>query len=182
MQQFELILRNEKVKLYNRIAWIFLALNFAFFIVLLFSEVYRYPALAFIAALAVYLGMRRFLYRKGRASALLDEFVFFIPAAGWLGMHSYFMGVGCLLMGILFRLSVQKITFVFGRGFVSKTNFPKKDFTWEAFTNVMLKDGLLTLDFKNNRLMQAPVENEVSEQQFNAFAGEQLAKATANHS
>jgi hypothetical protein len=180
MERFELILRNDKIKWYRNIAWIFLALNFAIFIFLLFFDVYRFPALAFIIALGLYVAMRGYLFKKGNTVSFLDEFVFFIPAAGWFGMHSYMIAVGCLLMGLLYKLSLQKIRFVFERGSITKANFPKKEFRWEAFNNVILKDAILTLDFKNNKLVQTEIDNPgVNETEFNSFAQFQLQKDRA---
>ena len=177
MQQFEIILKNEKVKLYRNIAWIFLLLNFAVFIFLIFFDVYRYPALAFTVALGIYLLMRWYLFKNSKATIFLDEFVFFIPAAGWFGLHSYLIAIGCLLMGILYKLSLQQIKFVFSRGQIAKMNFPKKEFDWGEFNNVILKDNVLTLDFKNNKIVQADVESkDITEVDFNSFARVQLNK------
>jgi hypothetical protein len=46
----------------------------------------------------------------------------------------------------------------------------------------MIKDGILTLDYKNNKLFQAETDDdedneeyEVSEDEFNRWSGEQLA-------
>ena len=176
MEQFDIILKNDKIKWYNNIALIFLLLNFAVFIFLLFFDTYRYPALAFIAALTIYLSMRWYLFKANKADYIIDEFVFFIPAAGWLGMHSYLVGVGCLLMGILYKISLQKLKFVFTRNNIVKINFPKKEFTWNELNNVILKDHVLTLDFKNNKLIQAEIEKSqiINEAAFNSFAQSKL--------
>ncbi|MEO9023316.1 MAG: hypothetical protein ABI237_18725 [Ginsengibacter sp.] len=177
MQQFEIILRNDKIKMYRTIAWIFLLLNFSVFIFLLFYDVYHYPAMAFILALGLYLLLRWYLFKKGNSPVFLDEFVFFIPAAGWFGLHSYMVAIGCLLMGILYKLSLQKIKIIFTRGNIIKTNFPKKEFNWNEFNNVILKDDILTLDFKNNKLLQAQIENDdINETDFNSFAHLQISK------
>ena len=41
---------------------------------------------------------------------------------------------------------------------------------WSGFNNIILKDNLLTLDFKNNKLLQLNiVENKVDENTFNTF-------------
>jgi hypothetical protein len=53
----------------------------------------------------------------------------------------------------------------------------KKKFPWSAVQNVMIKDGLLTIDFKSNRLFQKEIDsgdNEASEQEFNSWAALQL--------
>jgi len=94
MQQFEIFLENDKKKFYSNIAWIFLFLNFGIFIFLVFYDAYHYPALAFIVALLLYLLLRWYLFNKKRVNYLIDEFVFFIPAAGWLGLHSYGIAIG----------------------------------------------------------------------------------------
>ena len=52
-------------------------------------------------------------------------------------------------------------------------SFPKKVYSWNELNNVVLKDGLLTIDFKNNKLYQKEVDAEVSKQvetEFNSFA------------
>jgi hypothetical protein len=58
-------------------------------------------------------------------------------------------------------------------------SFPKKMVLWPTLNNVILKDGLLTIDLKNNTLIQKqvndPVEQQV-EQEFNAFCKEQINK------
>ena len=52
-------------------------------------------------------------------------------------------------------------------------SFPKKRFSWDEVKNVVLIDGLLTIDFKNNKLLQKFVDAEVNaqtESEFNNFA------------
>ena len=56
-------------------------------------------------------------------------------------------------------------------------SFPKKKFSWNELNNVVLKDGLLTVDFKNNKLIQKEVDSEVNPQveaEFNHFAKSHL--------
>lgn len=56
-------------------------------------------------------------------------------------------------------------------------SFPKKHFQWRQLQNVLLKDGMLTIDFHNNKLIQKEIETPVSagtEQEFNGFCRERL--------
>ena len=49
----------------------------------------------------------------------------------------------------------------------------KKKISWNEIDNVVLKGGWLTIDFKNNRLMQRQInsgENEATEKEFNEWA------------
>ncbi|MEO7960703.1 MAG: hypothetical protein ABIR19_04095, partial [Ginsengibacter sp.] len=77
---------------------------------------------------------------------------------------------------ILYNLVVQKIEFIFGKLCVLKKNFPKKEFPWHGFTNVMIKDNILTMDFKNNKLLQQELlpGQDISEKDFNHFARTQI--------
>ena len=51
-------------------------------------------------------------------------------------------------------------------------SFPKKRYGWSVISNVVLKDGLVTIDLKDNTLIQKEVNELVSkdiENEFNAF-------------
>lgn len=48
----------------------------------------------------------------------------------------------------------------------------RKKYPWSAIDNVILKDGILTVDFKDNKIFQKEIdsgENEASEQEFNGW-------------
>ena len=50
---------------------------------------------------------------------------------------------------------------------------------WNEVNNVILKDGLLTIDFKNNKLFQQLILNsdeDINEKEFNYFCKQQLNK------
>jgi len=59
----------------------------------------------------------------------------------------------------------------------------KKRYQWSQFDNIVLKDGLLTLDFTNNRVLQREVEDEedddADEDEFNEYCRKQLNKVIA---
>jgi hypothetical protein len=47
---------------------------------------------------------------------------------------------------------------------------------WKALANIVKKDELLTLDFKNNKIIQVEIsQSEGSEEEFNRFCQQQLA-------
>ena len=56
----------------------------------------------------------------------------------------------------------------------------KKRYEWSDFNNIVLKDGLLTMDFKNNKLLQKEVqddeEDDADEDEFNEYCRKQLNK------
>ena len=172
MQQFEIILKNDKLKSYRVIALINLLLNFSIFTFLLFYDIYQAVALSSILALTIYVLLRIYVSKRQNSGSFFDEFVFFIPAMCWFGLHNYILMIALIFMGFLYRFSLEKIKFVFTSKRVLKTNFPKKEFNWNVFSNVILRDNILTLDFKNNRLIQSEIElqESVNETEFNEFA------------
>lgn len=56
----------------------------------------------------------------------------------------------------------------------------KRRYHWKQFSNIVLKDGLLTLDFSNNRILQREVdddeEDDADEDEFNEYCRNQLEK------
>ncbi len=53
---------------------------------------------------------------------------------------------------------------------------------WNDLNNAILKDGILTIDFKNNKIIQQQIDElsaSINEKEFNDFCKQQL--ATSNH-
>ncbi len=58
-------------------------------------------------------------------------------------------------------------------------SFPKKHYSWSELSNVVLKDGILTIDFNSNKLIQKEIQSGSiarDEQDFNEFCRNMLAK------
>lgn len=56
-------------------------------------------------------------------------------------------------------------------------SLPKKIVDWRDLNNVILKDGILTIDFQNNKIIQKEIESDTSkqtEQEFNEFCSQKL--------
>jgi hypothetical protein len=176
MQQFDIVLKNDKIKSYRNIAMILLLLNLAIFIYLLFYDQYRYEAASAILLVGIYVFMRLYFIKKYNQGNYLDQIILFVLAGCWLGLQNYLMVTALVILGILYHLTLQKIQFVFTPEKVTRFTFPAKEYDWNLFNNVILKDNVLTLDFKNDKLIQAEIENQknINEQQFNSFAQSQL--------
>jgi hypothetical protein len=55
----------------------------------------------------------------------------------------------------------------------------KKLYPWAEINNMLIKDDYITIDFKNNKLIQKQINEPVTEtikNEFNAFCAEHLAK------
>ena len=178
MQQFEIVLKNYKIRSYRFIALLIVFFNLAIFIFLLFSDKYFYNAAASLFLIAAYCLYRFYVAKKYKSGFYMDEVSFFILAGCWVALQNYLVVAGCVVMGILYYFSLQKLLFVFDNTSVKKKNFPSAEYSWNNFSNVMLKDNILTLDFDNNKLIQLEIETEknINEFEFNEFAQQQILK------
>jgi len=61
---------------------------------------------------------------------------------------------------------------------IAMLTYPQKNMEWTALQNMVIKDGLLTIDYKNNKIMQAEIipalSNIGDEAEFNDFCRLQL--------
>jgi hypothetical protein len=60
----------------------------------------------------------------------------------------------------------------------------RRKYNWGDFNNIVLKDDLLTMDFKSNHLLQRETideEGDAEEDEFNNYCSQQLAKAGNNY-
>ncbi len=180
--QFEIILKNEKIKSYRSIVLFVLLLNLSLFILMLFYDVYRYEAASAILLVGIYIFMRLYFIKKYNQGNYLDQVLLFVLAGCWFGLQNYYMVIALVIVGVLYHFALQKLKIVFTTQKVMKLNFPEKEYLWNGFNNVILKDNILTLDFKNNHLVQAEVEEpkNINEKQFNSFAQAQLKEVTAS--
>lgn len=178
MQQFELEIKNEKKKSYRLFNWFALIISVAAFLFFLLYGDWFIEALGAIIIVFVYL-LTRFYRRKiHKAVYLFDDngYLFFILAFGWLGLQKYFITALCILFGIIYQMAMQKIIFLFKKEFIVKTNFPKKEIEWSTVQNVILKDHFLTIDFRNNRIIQGEINSskEINQNSFNRFVEFQI--------
>jgi hypothetical protein len=135
-------------------------------------------ALLLLAGLAVNLVLRR----RG-ATRIRYRYWLLAAALGWICFSSlYWIGAFFFLLAFLEYQTKRPLEIGFHSDRVVINSLIKRRFDWTAFNNVVLRDGLLTLDFKNNRLMQKEVadddeEDDADEEEFNAFCRDRLASA-----
>ena len=63
---------------------------------------------------------------------------------------------------------------------ITFNSLPAKSYKWHEINNMLLKDDIITIDFKNNKIYQKETEADVSaglEKEFNAFCSAKLREA-----
>lgn len=102
-----------------------------------------------------------------------------IAAVGWIGMPylSWLSALFILLTFLEYQAKYPLEIGVSGDRVVINTLI-KQRYDWSVFNNIVIKDGLLTLDFKSNRLIQKEVlddeDGEADEDEFNDYCRSRL--------
>jgi hypothetical protein len=143
------------------------------------------PTLAYPLGIVAVLGIVIWnLYQAGRKRKVYFSRALLIAALVWMKMP-YFQWLVFVFIILAFLEYQAKYSIEIGfsdKEIVINSLF-KKRYHWTQFTNIILKDGLLTLDFTNNRLLQREVEDddesEADEEEFNDYCRRQMANVKA---
>lgn len=176
-ERFVIVLNNDRIPSYLTVGFIFAFINVAAFLMFLFIKEFLWPGIGGLIATTLYFIIRAVMVKRKIYPHLIDETIFFLFAAVWL-WESIIVALLMVLIGMLFKVSLQPFRFIFTKEGVYKDFFPNKLIPWSDFHQVILKDGILTMDFKNNRLLQSIAKNmhEVEQDEFNLFVMEHLSE------
>ncbi len=102
----------------------------------------------------------------------------FIAAIGWVTMpYLFWLFIPFALMGLFEKQAKLPLEIGFTDSEIAINTLIRRRYKWTEFNNVVLKDDLLTLDFKNNRLLQRETideEGDAEEDEFNDYCQKQL--------
>ncbi|MEO6722384.1 MAG: hypothetical protein ABIN67_18595 [Ferruginibacter sp.] len=124
-----------------------------------------------LVLLAAFIKLILLRYKISRI-ILLTASAFLLFAA----TSSISFGAILLIYGLLFKFIYKKASIEVGTaGIAISKTFSTIEHPWTMFNNVILKDSLLTLDFKNNKLLQLNTDDTVAavdEKAFNQFCNQ----------
>lgn len=177
---YRFTLKDNKLNAYRNLTWFFFFLHFMAASILSLNTTDRNVKAALYIAGAVFLLAFLLFYLFRHKKKTWQTFAFAMAvlyAVFWL-WHAGVIALVIFLAVYSFVSLVQqkKNTASFSSsGIALKTVFKTKACTWQQIDHVVLKDNLLTIDFKSNRIIQAELEQEVAdEESFNRFCREQL--------
>jgi len=178
MKQFELILKNEKEASYKRISIFLLVLNLVGLLFITYLKDFKSWGPFIIAAIAIFSAFIAFYSRKKSERSPLTG-AFFVLSLAWILADYWVVGLLNFLFMILHIAALQKPIVSINEAHVIYPSFPRKKIDWQELSNLMIKDGLLTIDFKNNKIIQqqiADISSTINEKEFNDFCHHQLNK------
>jgi hypothetical protein len=175
MPRFTLMLKNEKQKTYTVISWLIIALNFISFLYLGLSGRSPITNLPYFSAgllLMIYFG--RFLSRREDFQSDSISLCFSIAIISWIVLQFYWAAAIIFFLFLFQDISRRKLSVLVFEDRIIYPSFPKRTIEWEELNNVILRDGILTIDLKNNKIFQNEITSPTSEIDFNEFCNTQL--------
>jgi hypothetical protein len=179
MERFVVTLKNEKLNAYNRVSYFISAINIAFFIFYAIYEKHGSERIIWIIVSLLILSVRLaepFIRKNLVKQKINVNITYCLLIVAW-----FFVNIWLALVHVLLVLSDIIARRILNVRFLDEAimypSFPEKNIQWNELENVILKDGILTIDFKNNKLLQAEidtVEKQIDETAFNFFCQQQL--------
>jgi len=123
---------------------------------------------------------RNIYQQKKNGSIVYYSSALFIAAIAWVTMpYLPWLFLPFALMGLFERQAKMPLEVGFTDTEIAINTLIRRRYKWTDFNNIILKDDLLTLDFKSNRLLQRETideEGDAEEDEFNAYCRERLGK------
>jgi hypothetical protein len=170
MHTFEITIRNDRIKSYRVISWLIFIPHLAYFLFLISQG--QSAGIKGLILIGLGLCYRVILYITQKKPVYPDPVFYFLMCLFWLSQESYLLAAIVTVLDIFLGISMTKMVFIFTKYNIERKAFPYKKYSWADIENVILKDGILTIDFKDNKLIQAEVDpsTPIDEAQFNSFS------------
>ena len=132
-------------------------------------------AIAFIA------GRNLYAQRLNPHEPVYYRIALYIASITWLTMpYLPWLFIPFAALGLFEKQAKLPLEIGFTDNAVVINTLFRRYYQWTDFNNIVLKDDILTLDFKNNRLLQRETvdeEGDAGEDEFNDYCRDRLAKA-----
>lgn len=182
MKSYQIVLKDVNRHYYGILFWFIAVINFIAFTVI---SIYFHESFGRFAAIMVLVMFFLSRYFRHRDPFFNKWWFLFELSATWAvggfwasSLFFYPAGVHLVIAISFYYASRKKRVDVTAAGIRLPSLFGKT-LGWNELLNVVLKDQLLTIDQRNNRLFQQPLDEvsfPVDEKEFNEFCRQQLTK------
>ena len=173
-QGFEIGLKNNKHQSYSRIRYLVVLMDLAFFICYV---IHVRRGAGWLILLLGMVGLAETASQKGLLKQRVASIAIYgLLAIAWAMINGW-VSLLHLLLSFLDTIATGALLVLINSEGIIYPSFPEKKITWEELQNVVLKDGVLTLDFKNDKLLQADVDidsTSTTEAVFNQYCQEKI--------
>lgn len=138
------------------------------------------PALLIAITSAFVLWWGFCLFQKSKGGIPYYRLGLLFASWSWYLLPNGLLIAAIYLIAALFERQVKfPYEIAFDEKEIIINTFPKKHFPWKDIQNAVIKDDIITIDFKNNQLIQKEINEPVSATvlaEFNQFCQDQLTK------
>jgi hypothetical protein len=179
--QFTITLKRNNKKLLTRVTWIWYFILLIIFSFFTFSDV-NIEGLSkrqLIKSLVLFIAMGVYYFIRQKnihfKSFIIVVFIISIPSI------YHFFGIYFTICFALFALFIywfaqQKTSITFSSSSITiKNGISKRTIKWDSLNNAVLKDDILTLDFKSDKIIQEEIEPNQKVEGINEFFREKIA-------
>lgn len=174
---YQFIIPNKKTKIYLAFACGIIILNLIGFTIsnsnFLHSLSSIWPVLAGSIIIILFL-----FYKYSHEKRLqMAGTAILIAGIFWMGKGLYQLFFINLLLWGMYTIARRMLIVRVNTQNISYPSFPPKSISWSNVNNIILKDDILTIDLKNNKIYQHLIEyadKEADEAEFNDFCKKQL--------
>lgn len=181
MQQFTLILKDNTQKAFRSFYWFLFFLHVIVVAAIIINTPLPMQKYYAIASLILFVVLTAAYYLPALKIKWLTytNSMFVLMAISWLLQSAWLPALVVIIVIVVAMMVLKtKSMAIFSEEnfFINKSLFKKK-YSWNEVENVILKDHLLSIDFKNNHLIQVEITSEsfdIDESAFNRFCSVKL--------
>jgi hypothetical protein len=179
IHDYVVVLKNQHRPLIEKTSWLLILLSYFPLGLTYYNDHKQWMA---IIALIIVTGiaLSNYLDKKKNKPIRFSGALIVIGVALTLFSPYNWINVLYILAGFSEGFLIKNDEIGFSKELIIKSGIIPKKIKWSELNNVLIKDGLLTLDFKNNNVFQAYSDDEedeeydVEDDEFNAYCLERL--------
>jgi hypothetical protein len=180
---YVVVLRNDHIQFIEKTGWL---LTFLIIMLLVFSIYTTANSTLLYVCLIITLSLfiSNWIEKRKKKNIVFKP----ILITGGLGLSiasslPVIIGILIIISGLIEKIILQKREFGFSKNIIQENGIFGKKINWGELNRVILKDDILTIDYKNNKLIQVHTDNEddddyeVEADEFNAYCQNRLGEA-----
>jgi hypothetical protein len=180
---YVVVLRNDHIQFIEKTGWL---LTFLLIMLLVFSIYTTANSTLLYVSLIITLSLfiSNWIEKRKKKNIVFKP----ILITGGLGLSiasslPVIIGILIIISGLIEKIILQKREFGFSKNIIQENGLFGKKINWGELNRVILKDDILTIDYKNNKLIQVYTDNEddddyeVESDEFNAYCQNRLGEA-----
>lgn len=163
MHNFSVEIPNERIKTYKVFSFIILTLNFLGFGYVFLRTNETASIFAIVALVFNAVPWSYYLLNKKHIKSPVIEITLIASSLLWIYFGNFWMGILLLGFALMSFFTNKKQVILFNDEGIVYPSFPEKKYAWADVLQVMWKDDILTIDLKDNKLLQFNIEKDFAE-------------------